>query len=156
MEEQVAALLAALKKPSTNVDTRLQLFNPVKSSIKHQRVPEACQADTFECIRIAISASTSAALVATGLSTLSHFIKRLQLQEQTWVLTSQSQRLLPVLTDRLADARESHRTAAAQLLADLHPLCPLEVEQAIQNAMKGANPRAKEASMPCLVKVRVS
>lgn len=156
MEEQVATLLAALKKPSTNVDTRLQLFTPVKSYIKHQRVPESCQADTFECIRIAISATTSAALVATGFSTLSHFIKRLQLQDQTSVITSQSGTLLSLLVDRLGDARESHRNAAAQLIADLHPLCAAEVEAVVHNAMKGNNPRAKEASMPCLVKVCVS
>ncbi|KAJ4354150.1 suppressor of tub2 mutation [Didymosphaeria variabile] len=153
MEDQVAALLAALKKPSTNVDTRLQLFAAVKSSIKHGRVPESCQASTFECIRIAMSATTSAALVSTGFATLSHFIKRLQLQDETSIITSQSGRLLAILVDRLGDARESHRHAAGQLLADLHPLCPLEVETVIQNAMKGANPRAKEASMPCLVKM---
>jgi hypothetical protein len=153
MEDQVAALLAALKKPSTNVDTRLQLFAAVKSSIKHGRVPEACQDSTFECICIAMTASTSAALVSTGFATLSHFIKRLQLQDETSIITSQSGRLLTILVDRLGDARESHRHAAGQLLADLHPLCPQQVETLIQNAMKGANPRAKEASMPCLVKV---
>ncbi|KAF9729348.1 suppressor of tub2 mutation [Paraphaeosphaeria minitans] len=153
MEDQVAALLAALKKPSTNVDTRLHLFAAVKSSIKHARVPEPCQDATFECICIAMSAATSAALVSTGFSTLSHFIKRLQLQDETSIITSQSARLLAILVDRLGDARESHRHAAGQLLADLHPLCPAQVETVIQNAMKGPNPRAKEASMPCLVKM---
>ncbi|KAF2450244.1 hypothetical protein P171DRAFT_468629 [Karstenula rhodostoma CBS 690.94] len=153
MEDQVSALLAALKKPSTNVDTRLQLFAAVKSSIKHGRVPEACQDATLECICIAMSAATSAALVTTGFATLSHFIKRLQLQDETSIITSQSGRLLAILVDRLGDARESHRHAAGQLLADLHPLCSAQVETVIQNAMKGANPRAKEASMPCLVKM---
>ncbi|KAJ4289008.1 suppressor of tub2 mutation [Kalmusia sp. IMI 367209] len=153
MEEQVATLLAALKKPSTAVDTRLQLFTNLKSSIKHNRVPESCQAPIFECIRIAICATTSAALVTTGFSTLSHFLKRLQLQRETTVITSQSGKLLAILVDRLGDARESHRNASAQLLAELHQLCPAEVEAVIHNAMKGPNPRAKEASMPWLVKM---
>ena len=99
MEEQVAALLAALKKPSTNVDTRLQLFTPVKSYIKHQRVPEACQADTFECIRIAMTAQTSAQLVTTGFSTLSHLIKRLVVQKETHILTVYAGMLCPVLLE---------------------------------------------------------
>lgn len=154
MEEQAATLLAALKKPSTPVDTRLQLFNNLKSGIKHNRVAEGAQAPIFECIRLAISATTSAALVTTGFSTLSHFLKRLQLQKETSVITSQSQKLLAILVDRLGDARESHRHAASQILADLHQLCHAEVETVIHNAMKGTNPRAKEVSMQWLVKVR--
>jgi CLIP-associating protein 1/2 len=155
MEEQAATLLAALKKPSTPVDTRLQLFNNLKSNIKHLRVPEASQAPIFECIKIAISANTSAALVSTGFSTLGHFLKRLNLQNQTGVVTSQIHKLLHILLDRLGDARESHRNAASQILADLWPLCHMEVEAVIRdNAIKSTNPRAKEMSMLWVVKVR--
>ncbi|KAF2193243.1 hypothetical protein K469DRAFT_653171 [Zopfia rhizophila CBS 207.26] len=157
MEEQAAALLAALKKPSTAVDTRLQLFNNLKSDIKHLRVPENSQAPILECIKLAISATTSAALVSTGFSTLGHLIKRLTLQNQTAVITSQSHKLLPILLDRLGDARESHRNAASQILTDLWPLCHTEVEQLIRdNAMKSTNPRAKEASMQWVVKMNKS
>jgi CLIP-associating protein 1/2 len=153
MLEQTNALLAALKKPSTNVEQRLQLFNGVKSNIKHNRVPEECQAPMFECIRIAISATTSAALVATGFSTLSHFLKRLQLQRETTVITTQSATLCALLLDKLGDARESHRSAALQLLADLHSLCPSEVEALMHGAMKGTNARAKDTSMSWVVKM---
>lgn len=153
MLEQTNSLLAALKKPSTNVDQRLSLFNNVKSNIKHNRVPEDCQAPIFECIRIAISATTSAALVSTGFSTLSHFIKRLQLQRETTVITSQASKLCSLLLDKLGDARESHRTAALSLLADLHNLCPAEVEALIHGAMKGGNARAKDTSMSWVVKM---
>jgi CLIP-associating protein 1/2 len=154
MLEQTNTLLVALKKPSTNVEQRLQLFNNVKSNIKHNRVPEECQAPIFECIRIAISATTSAALVSTGFSTLSHFIKRLQLQRETNVITSQASMLCALLLDKLGDARESHRSAALQIFADLYHLCPTEVEAVMHNAMKGTNARAKDTSMSWLVKVR--
>jgi len=77
----------------------------------------------------------------------------LQLQKETTVITSQSSKLLAILVDRLGDARESHRNAASQILADVHQLCPADVETVIHNAMKGTNPRAKEASMSWLVKV---
>jgi hypothetical protein len=156
MLEQTNTLLAALKKPSTNVDQRLQLFNNVKSNIKHNRVPEECQAPIFECIRIAISSTTSAALVSTGFSTLSHFLKRLQLQRETTVITTQSSKLCSLLADKLGDARESHRTASLQILVDLHSICPDEVDAVIHSAMKGANARAKDTSMTWLVKVRCS
>ncbi|KAF2639559.1 ARM repeat-containing protein [Massarina eburnea CBS 473.64] len=153
MEEQVSALLAALKKTSTPVEARLSLFTNLKSGIKHNRVPESCQAPIFECICLAISATTSAALVTTGFSTLSHFFKRLQLQRETSVISSHSHRLLPLLVEKLGDARESHRQAAAQLLGDLHQLCHTEVDEAMHNAMKGTNARAKDVSMQWLVKM---
>lgn len=155
MEEQTAALLAALKKQaSTNVDQRLQLFSNLKSSIKHQRVPESCQASVLECIRIAISAQTSAALVATGFSTLSHFVKRLQLQKETHIITSHAASLCPIVLDRLGDAREAHRSAASVLLTELYHWCHAEVDAGIHTAIGGNNPRAKETAMTWVVKVR--
>ncbi|OAL47459.1 hypothetical protein IQ07DRAFT_682300 [Pyrenochaeta sp. DS3sAY3a] len=153
MEQQAAELLAALRKPSTNVDARLQLFTNLKSGIKHNRVPDTCQAAIFECIRLAITASTSAALVSTGFSTLSHYIKRLQLQNETQILTSQSAVLSAILHDKLGDARESHRTATVMILADLHHLMPTEVETLIHESIKGNNARAKDASMTWIVKM---
>jgi len=153
MESDAAALLSALKKPSSNVDHRLALFTSLKSSIKHNRVPEECQPAIFECIRLAITASTSAALVQAGFSTLSHFIKRLQLQKETQIITTHASVLCSIVGDKLGDARESHRTAALQLLADLHHLCPTEVDALIHDAIKGSNARAKDTSMSWVVKV---
>lgn len=155
MEEQTAALLAALKKQaSTNVEQRLQLFSNLKSSIKHQRVPESCQASILECIRIAISAQTSAALVNTGFSTLSHLVKRLVLQKETHIITSHASSLCPILLDRLGDAREAHRSAASLLLTDLYQYCHTDIDAGIHNAIGGNNPRAKETAMTWVVKVR--
>ncbi|EOA86209.1 suppressor of tub2 mutation [Exserohilum turcicum] len=153
MEKETSDLLKALQKPSTDVQSRLALFSALKSSIKHNRVPENCQAPIFECIRIACTAATSAALVSTGFSTLSHFIKRLQLQKETHILTSQSSVLCSILADKLGDARESHRIAASQILADLHELFPAEIDALIHDAVKSTNPRAKETSMAWVVKM---
>ncbi|RYN70737.1 hypothetical protein AA0117_g10292 [Alternaria alternata] len=153
MEKETSDLLKALQKPSTDVQSRLALFSTLKSSIKHNRVPESCQAPIFECIRIACTAATSAALVSTGFSTLSHFIKRLQLQKETSILTSQSPILCSILADKLGDARESHRSAASQILADLHYLCPTEIDELMHDAAKSTNPRAKESAMLWVVKM---
>lgn len=154
MEEQTAALLAALKKQaSTNVDKRLDLFGSLKSSIKHQRVPEGCQAQMLECIRIAIGDKTSAQLVTTGFSTLSHLIKRLVLQKETHIITQHTQQLVPILLDHLGNAREAHRSAASVLLVELHPYCHADVDAGIHGAMGGSNPRAKETAMTWVVKM---
>ncbi|KAI4694123.1 suppressor of tub2 mutation [Alternaria hordeiaustralica] len=156
MEKETSDLLKALQKPSTDVQSRLALFSTLKSSIKHNRVPESCQAPIFECIRIACTAATSAALVSTGFSTLSHFIKRLQLQKETSILTSQSPILCSILADKLGDGRESHRSAASQILADLHYLCSMEIDALIHDAIKSTNPRAKESAMLWVVKMNKS
>ena len=157
MEDHAAALLSALKKPSTAVDQKLALFNTLKSGIKHSRVPDSCQPTIFECIRLATSASTSAALVSTGFSTLSHLIKRLALQNQSSVVAAHVPKLLPILLERLGDARESHRVFASSLLADLWPLAHADVETLIrENAMASSNPRARESSMQWVVKVGLS
>ena len=154
MEEQTAALLAALKKQaSTNVDKRLDLFGSLKSNIKHQRVPESCQADILECIRIAMTAQTSAQLVTTGFSTLSHLIKRLVVQKETHILTVYAGMLCPVLLEHLGNAREAHRSAASVLLVELYHYCHPEIDAGIHGAMGGTNPRAKETAMNWVVKM---
>lgn len=154
MEEQTAALLAALKKQaSTNVDKRLELFSNLKSSIKHQRVPESCQASIIECIRIAISAQTSQQLVTTGFSTLSHLAKRLVLQKETHILSAHAPQLCPILLDHLGNVREAHRSAASVLLVELYNYCQFEIDAGIHNAIGVSNPRAKETAMAWVVKM---
>lgn len=153
MEEQTTTLLATLKRSSVPVDTKVQQFNNLKSSIKHLRVPDAAQANIFECIRIACS-SSSPQLVALGFSTLAHLTKRLTLQDQSSVLVAQSNKMLPICLERLGDAREAHRSAASSTLVDLWPLNREKVEILIRDsAMAGHNPRAKETAMKWLVKM---
>lgn len=154
MEEQAQTLLATLRKSSVPIETKLASFNNLKSSIKHLRVPEAAHATIFECIKLAISSQTSPTLVSTGFSTLGHLIKRLSLQEQTAIISAQANKLLPILLDRLGDARESHRNAASQTLSELWPYCPADTEKTIRDgAIAGHNARAKEMGMLWVVKV---
>lgn len=146
-------LLAALKKPSASIDTKLALFNSVKSHIKHQRMPESAQAATLECIRLAIASQTTSSLVITGFSTLGHLIKRLTVQDQAYTLVHRTQ-LLSVLLERLGDSKEPYRAAALQSLCDLHPARPAEVEKAVkEGAIHGSNTRAKEGGIEWVTKV---
>jgi CLIP-associating protein 1/2 len=155
MEEQAATLLATLRKPSAPVDAKLTLLTNLKSSIKHQRVPEAAQATAFECVKTAIASQTSSSLVSAGFATLGHLVKRLHLQEQTNVIAVQSAKFVPILLDRLGDARENHRNAASQALSDFWPFNHADMERLIrEGALGGNNARAKEMAMSWVVKVR--
>ncbi|KAK8187805.1 clasp N terminal-domain-containing protein [Phyllosticta capitalensis] len=157
MEDQATSLLATLKRPTVTIDQKIKLFNELKSSIKHLRVPEGAQINIFECVRLAIASQASSTLVSTGLSTLSHLIKRLSLQSQTSIIAAQSKQLLPVLQDRLADSRESHRIAAQQALSELWPYNHAGVESIIrEGALGGTNSKAKEHAMQWVVKMHAT
>jgi CLIP-associating protein 1/2 len=157
MEEQAQGLLATLKKSNVAVDTKVVAFNNLKSSIKHQRVAESCQPVIFECVRLGISSQTTPALVTTAFATLGHLIKRLSLQDQTPTIAAQASKLLPILQDRLGDAREPLRNAASQLFDDLWPYSKAEVERVIrEGALGGNSARAKEMAMLWVVKMNRS
>lgn len=154
MEEQATTLLTALRKSSSPIDAKVALLNTLKSDIKHLRVPEAAQPTIFECVRLAIGSQTSSSLASAGFSTLSHLLKRLNLQDQTAVIASQSNKLFPILLERLGDARESLRVAASQSFTDLWPVNHVEVERLMRDvALTGTHPRAKEMAMLWIVKV---
>ena len=148
MDELASSLLATLKRSSAPVETKLSLLNSLKSSIKHQRIPESAQPATIECIRIAITTQTSSTLVTAGFATLTHLIKRLGIQDETDVLFTQRANLPTLLLEKLGDVKEVHRQAASQAFTDLWPLRPVEVEKIIrEDAIQGNNVRAKEAGM---------
>lgn len=154
MEEQATALLATLKRSSASADAKAQAFNTLKASIKHQRVPDGAQATVFDCIRVAIASQQSPTLVIIGFSTLGHLIKRLSIQDQGHVVSAQSPKLLPILLERLGDAREANRSAAVATLVDLWPLSKEKVETLVRDgAMAGHNARAKEASFKWIAKM---
>ena len=156
MDDLAQNLLATLKKPSAPIDTKLTLFNNLKSHIKHQRVPESSQPHTVECVRLALVSQTSSTLVTTGFSTLSHLIKRLTLQDQVHAIFSPRVNILGALLDRLGDAKESYRSAALQCLSDLWPARPGDVEKAVrEGAILSNNVRAKDGGMQWVVKVSI-
>ena len=153
MEDLTHNLLTALKKPSASAESRLNLFNSLKSEIKHRRIPDAAQPATVECIRYAINSQSSSQLVTTGFSCLSHLVKRLTLQDQLSVLFSPRVNLLGALLDRLGDGKELYRAAASQSLCDLWPARATDVEKVIrEGAILGSNVRAKDAAMSWVVK----
>lgn len=154
MDEVASNLLATLKKSSASIDSKLSLFNTLKSHIKHSRVPENAQIASLECIRLAIMSQTSSSLVTAGFSTLSHLIKRLALQDQMGVFFTSKSNILQPLLDKMGDAKESYRSAANQTLSDLWPARPEVVEKAVkEGALQNSNIRAKESGIVWITKV---
>ncbi|KAB8337296.1 hypothetical protein FH972_021597 [Carpinus fangiana] len=154
MDELAANLLSQLKRSSAPVESKLALFNQLKSNIKHQRVPESAQGPTLECIRLAIISQISTPLVNTGFSALGHFIKRLSLQDQVSAIFAPRQNIVGVLIEKLGDQKETHRSAASQCLCDLWSAKPDVIEKAIRDgAIGSSHARAKEAGLQWVAKM---
>jgi CLIP-associating protein 1/2 len=155
MEQQAVNLMSMLKRPTAPSETKVNLFNSLKSDIKHYRVPETAQSNIFDCIKLGITQQSSAALASSAFSTLGHLIKRLKIQDASGhAITQLSPRLFPAIHDRLGDLREPVRAAASQALIDLYPFCATEIEQLVcDEALPGTNPRAKETVMRWVVRM---
>ena len=155
MDQQAATLLATLKRTSAASDSKLALLNNLKSDIKHHRVPDNAQPVIFDCLKYAISQQSSSTLATGALTTLSHLIKRLKIQDADGAaIVAHAPKLMPALHERLGDLRESHRSGASQVLTELWPFCGHVVENMIRDeAIAGSNVRAKDAGMQWVVKV---
>ena len=158
MDQQAATLLATLKRTSAASDSKLALLNNLKSDIKHHRVPDNAQPVIFDCLKYAISQQSSSTLATGALTTLSHLIKRLKIQDADGAaIVAHAPKLMPALHERLGDLRESHRAGASQVLTELWPFCGHVVENMIRDeAIAGSNARAKDAGMQWVVKVCLS
>lgn len=155
MDQQAATLLATLRRTSAASESKLTLLNNLKSDIKHHRVPDNAQPIIFDCLKYAISQQSSSTLVTAALTTFSHLIKRLKIQDADGAaIVNHAPKLYGALQERLGDLRESHRSGASQALADLWPFCGHDIEDLIRDdCIAGSSARAKEAGMQWVVKV---
>lgn len=158
MDQQAATLLATLRRTSAASDSKLTLLNNLKSDIKHHRVPDNAQSIIFDCLKFAISQQSSSTLATAALTTFSHLIKRLKIQDAEGdAIVAHAPKLLPALLERLGDLRESHRGGAAQVLTEIWPFCAQDVEELIRDdAIAGTHARAKDAGMQWVVRVCAS
>jgi len=154
MDSQANSLLAVMRTRTLPEPQILDLYSKLKGDIKHRAVPENAISPVFELIRLALDAPN---YLDAGLSMLSHLIKRLQGQHQDSLLDSQAQRLIPILVDRLASAKEGHRSRTRQALV---ALCGVSgtVFMMIVNLLadvtfRSDNPRAKEEAMQWILSV---
>lgn len=147
MEQKATELLAALRSPNQTVEAKIGHLTSVKSDIKQKNVPEGAVPSIFESLRLSI-ASQHFSLLGAGFSTLGHFLKRLFIQEQHDLVSTQARHLYPLLLERLGDHKERVRAQAAQAFTDLWPAANADVEHyVLETALVGKNPKAREISM---------
>lgn len=152
MTEKQVTDLQSLLRTDASIDSKVNLVNTVKSSIKQHNVPDSCVAPLFDALRTA-SSSQHAMLVNAGFTALNHLLTRLSRQEPKY-LAKEAMRTLPLIIEKLGDQKEKFRSIALQALVTLYAPAPAEVERSIRNsAMAGKNPRAKEASLQWLLQV---
>ncbi|KAG6023833.1 hypothetical protein E4U41_001923, partial [Claviceps citrina] len=148
-DEQVAHLLAVLRSDSS-LDAKVQLVTAIKSAIKQHNVPETCVPQLFDGLRTAAS-SQHAVLVNAGFTTLNHLLTRLSRQDPR-LLAREAPRTLPLVMDKLGDAKDKYRALAMAALNTLYPAAGADVERFVRtSALTGKNPRAKEAGMHWLL-----
>lgn len=156
MEAKAAELLAAFKNPNISVESRVAHLTAIKSDIKQKNVPDGAIPIVFDTLLLALS-SQHTSILASGFSTLGHFLKRLSIQNQQQLIANQARNLYPTLLERFGDHKERVRAQAAQIFTELWPTASSEVEfHVLENAMVGKNSRAKEMSMLWLSNVSLA
>lgn len=151
-EPQVDGLLVTMKANDASIESKINLLNDLKSSIKHHQVPEPTVAALFDVVRMAMT-SQHGSLVGAGCSTLGHLLKRLNLQEPKYIL-AHGPRILPTILDRLGDQKSRQRMLASQCLTDLWKILRQEVERQVrETGLVSKNARLKESSMQWIAKV---
>lgn len=153
MESKAAELLAVLKNPNHSIESKIAHLANVKSDIKQKNVPESAVPSIFESLRLSI-ASQHFSLLEAGFSTLGHFLKRLSIQDQHDLISSEAPRLYNLLLERLGDHKDRVRAQAAQAFTGLWPAANAEVEHyVLGTALVGRNARAREMSLIWLCNV---
>lgn len=150
-----AADLLALLRTDASVDAKVAQISAVKSAIKQNNVPDSSVSTLFEITRISM-VSQQAALVNAGFTTLNHLLTRMGRQDPKYI-SKEAKNTLPLLIDKVGDAKEKYRILATQCLTTFWRASPVDVERAVKNtAMVGKNSRAKETSMLWIVQVCLS
>jgi CLIP-associating protein 1/2 len=152
MDLQATSLIAILKNPNVSTDQKNDYLVKFKTFIKHHQVPLDAMASSFEAIRIAISHPQQA---EGGFSTLSHLLKRLQLQNNQSIIVSLAPKTFPVLLERLSESKDRMQIRSINAFAELWNSSPTEVEEVMRDKALTAkkSSRQKQGAMMWVVKV---
>ena len=149
-----AEVLKIIRDNNITNEVKLHELGELKKSIKHYQIPEPSISPLFEIARLCMT-QQHAVLFSTGFAMLAHLLKRLHLQEPHYIIP-QTGRLLPLVAERLGEAKERNRDIACQILVDIWRVCPQEVEMTIRdNVMTGKSVYAKQTGMMWISKVGI-
>ncbi|TGZ78514.1 ARM repeat-containing protein [Ascodesmis nigricans] len=152
-DSQALDLLDLLR--GQDVDKKIAEFTAIKTQVKHQAVQPEAIAPLFEASRIGVL-SPNNALSAQALSCLGHLTRRVTIQEPGRIRHHVNS-ILPVLVEKLGDAKDRNRSVAMKAIQDLYDHCPVEVEKHIKElGFASKNPRTRQESINWLAKTHAS
>ncbi|KAF3178950.1 suppressor of tub2 mutation [Orbilia oligospora] len=151
-EDEANTLLTLIR---SNRDDALKVDQLVqaKQKIKHYGIDADATEPTFSAVRIGMSQASNMTLFQHSLSCLGYLVKRCRANDAT-LLKRLSIDLLPLLLDKMGDAKERIREMALSPVVDIWTVAPVETERAIrENGLTSKNSRLKESSLEWLVRV---
>lgn len=116
MESEAKSLLAIMRTQSLPEGAINEYYSRLKADIKHKSVPQPAIEPLFELLRLALEKPN---YLESGLSMITHLIKRMRQQKQHSVIDVQAQRLIPIIVQCLGSARDRNRSLARQALTEL-------------------------------------
>ncbi|KAK6336831.1 suppressor of tub2 mutation [Orbilia javanica] len=151
-EDEANTLLTLIR---SNRDDALKVDHLVqaKQKIKHYGIDADATEATFSAVRIGMSQASNMTLFQHSLSCLGYLVKRCRANDAT-LLKRLSIDLLPLLLDKMGDAKERIREMALSPVVDIWTVAPVETERVIrETGLTSKNSRLKESSLEWLVRV---
>ncbi|EPS36579.1 hypothetical protein H072_9833 [Dactylellina haptotyla CBS 200.50] len=151
-EEEASSLLTILR--SNRDDTiKIDQLVQAKQKIKHYGVDPLAAEAMFSALRISMSQAANMTLFQHSLSCLGYLIKRCRVNDAN-LLKRVSIDILPLLLDKMGDAKDRIREMALTPVVDIWTVAPVETERTIrEGGLSSKNARLKESSLEWLVRV---
>ncbi|KAJ6256902.1 suppressor of tub2 mutation [Drechslerella dactyloides] len=151
-EDEASALLTTFRSNRDDA-IKVDLLVQAKQKIKHYGVDPAATETAFTALRIGMSQASNMTLFQHSLSCLGYLIKRCRVNDAN-LLKRLSVDLLPLLFDKMGDAKDRIREMALSPVVDIWTVAPVETERFIREiGLTSKNARLKESSLEWLGRV---
>ncbi|KAK6343469.1 suppressor of tub2 mutation [Orbilia blumenaviensis] len=151
-EDEANTLLTLIR---SNRDDALKIEHLIqaKQKIKHYGIDADATEPTFSAVRIGMSQASNISLFQHSLSCLGYLVKRCRVNDAA-LLKRLSIDLLPLLLDKMGDAKDRIREMALSPVVDIWTAAPVETERIIrETGLTSKNSRLKESSLEWLARV---
>ncbi|KAK6346718.1 suppressor of tub2 mutation [Orbilia brochopaga] len=151
-EDEASALLTTFRSNRDDA-IKVDLLVQAKQKIKHYGIDPNATETAFTALRIGMSQASNMTLFQHSLSCLGYLIKRCRVNDAN-LLKRLSVDLLPLLFDKMGDAKDRIREMALSPVVDIWTVAPVETERFIREiGLTSKNARLKESSLEWLGRV---
>ncbi|KAF3937274.1 hypothetical protein ABW19_dt0200390 [Dactylella cylindrospora] len=151
-EDEASELLTTFRS-NINDSHKIELLIHAKQKIKHYGVDIAATEPAFSALRIGMSQSSNMTLFQHSLSCLGYLVKRCRVNDPN-LLKRLAGDLLPLLFDKMGDAKDRIREMALSPVVDIWTVAPVETERYIrETGLTSKNTRLKDSSLEWLTRV---